>query len=64
MSFSAKRVWVAGGPGFLGSHLCEQPLAAGDEILCVGNSYTGRRRISRTFRLLRISRRRATQSGL
>jgi UDP-glucuronate decarboxylase len=43
MRFSAKRVLVTGGAGFLGSHLCERLLAAGDEILCVDNYYTGRR---------------------
>jgi UDP-glucuronate decarboxylase len=43
MGFSAKRVLVTGGAGFLGSHLCERLLAAGDEVLCVDNYYTGRR---------------------
>jgi UDP-glucuronate decarboxylase len=43
MRFSAKRVLVTGGAGFLGSHLCERLLAAGAEILCVDNYYTGRR---------------------
>lgn len=37
------RILVAGGAGFLGSHLCERPLAQGNEILCVDNFYTGRR---------------------
>ncbi len=43
MRFSAKRVLVTGGAGFLGSHLCEHLLAAGNEILCVDNYFTGRR---------------------
>lgn len=43
MNFSAKRVLVTGGAGFLGSHLCERLLAQGHEILCVDNYYTGRR---------------------
>jgi len=39
----ADRVLVAGGAGFLGSHLCERLLAEGHEVLCVDNFYTGRR---------------------
>ncbi|MFA7095162.1 MAG: NAD-dependent epimerase/dehydratase family protein, partial [Gammaproteobacteria bacterium] len=35
------RVLVTGGAGFLGSHLCERLLAAGGEVLCVDNFYTG-----------------------
>ena len=38
------RVLVAGGAGFIGSHLCWQLLARGDEVTCVDNFYTGRRR--------------------
>ena len=37
------RVLVAGGAGFLGSHLCERLLEQGDEVLCVDNFFTGRR---------------------
>ena len=36
-----KRVLVTGGAGFLGSHLCEQLLARGDDVLCVDNYFTG-----------------------
>jgi UDP-glucuronate decarboxylase len=36
-----KRVLVTGGAGFLGSFLCEQLLAAGNDILCVDNFFTG-----------------------
>lgn len=36
------RVVVAGGAGFLGSHLCERLLADGDEVVCVDNFLTGR----------------------
>lgn len=36
-----KRVLVTGGAGFLGSHLCERLLAAGHDVLCVDNFYTG-----------------------
>jgi UDP-glucuronate decarboxylase len=42
MAFS-KRILVTGGAGFLGSHLCERLLAAGNEVLCVDNYFTGRR---------------------
>jgi UDP-glucuronate decarboxylase len=38
---SRKRCLVTGGAGFLGSHLCERLLAAGHEVLCVDNFYTG-----------------------
>ena len=38
-----KRVLVTGGTGFLGSHLCERLIESGDEVLCVDNSFTGRR---------------------
>ena len=33
---------VAGGAGFLGSHLCDRLLADGMEVLCVDNLQTGR----------------------
>lgn len=36
-----KRMLVTGGAGFLGSHLCERLLAAGHDVLCVDNFYTG-----------------------
>jgi UDP-glucuronate decarboxylase len=38
------RVMVTGGAGFLGSHLCEQLVARGKDVLCVDNLYMGRRR--------------------
>lgn len=38
-----KRVLVTGGAGFVGSHLCERLLEAGNEVLCVDNFYTGTR---------------------
>ena len=37
------RVVVLGGSGFLGSHLCDQLLARGDEVVCVDDLSTGRR---------------------
>jgi UDP-glucuronate decarboxylase len=36
-----KRILVTGGAGFIGSHLCERLLAAGNEIICVDNFFTG-----------------------
>lgn len=38
-----KRILVTGGAGFLGSHLCEKLLNAGNEVLCVDNLFTGRK---------------------
>ena len=35
------RVLVAGGAGFIGSHLCERLLADGHDVLCLDNFYTG-----------------------
>jgi UDP-glucuronate decarboxylase len=35
---------VTGGAGFLGSHLCERLLEQGQEVLCLDNFFTGRRR--------------------
>ena len=40
----ASRIMVTGGAGFLGSHLCERLVAAGHDVLCVDNFFTGRRR--------------------
>jgi UDP-glucuronate decarboxylase len=39
-----RRVLVTGGAGFLGSHLCERLLKAGNQVLCVDNFFTGTRR--------------------
>ncbi len=38
---SGSRVVVTGGAGFVGSHLCGQLLADGDEVVCVDNFLTG-----------------------
>ena len=42
--YNGKRILVTGGAGFLGSHLCERLIAAGAEVLCVDNFFTGRRK--------------------
>lgn len=36
------RILVAGGAGFIGSHLCERLLAEGHHVLCIDNLVTGR----------------------
>jgi len=41
MRNSHQRTLVTGGAGFLGSHLCERLLAAGEDVLCVDNYFTG-----------------------
>lgn len=40
-SFEKSRVLVAGGAGFLGSHLCTTLLDQGHEVICVDNFYSG-----------------------
>ncbi|HVW93531.1 MAG TPA: UDP-glucuronic acid decarboxylase family protein [Devosia sp.] len=40
---TAKTVVVAGGAGFIGSHLCDALLAQGNTVLCVDNFLSGRR---------------------
>ncbi|NOX46434.1 MAG: SDR family oxidoreductase [Chlorobi bacterium] len=39
-----KRILVTGGAGFLGSHLCETLLKAGNEVICLDNYFTGRKK--------------------
>ncbi len=41
MSSPSCCVQVTGGPGFLGSHLCEHLAELGHDVLCVANFYTG-----------------------
>ena len=36
------RVLVAGGAGFIGSHLCDRLINEGHLVLCIDNLYTGR----------------------
>lgn len=38
------KMLVAGGAGFLGSHLCEELLKQGHEVICLDNFYTGSKR--------------------
>jgi len=37
----SKTVLVTGGAGFIGSHLCEQLLSRGNEVICMDNLFTG-----------------------
>jgi len=37
------RILVTGGAGFLGSHLCDRLIAAGNEVVCLDNFFTGRK---------------------
>jgi len=39
-----KKILVTGGAGFLGSLLCEKLLAQGNEIICLDNFFTGRKK--------------------
>jgi UDP-glucuronate decarboxylase len=56
---SEKTVLVTGGAGFLGSHLCDRLIAAGHDVLCVDNFFTGSKRniqhllVNPSFELLR-----------
>jgi UDP-glucuronate decarboxylase len=36
-----KKILVTGGAGFIGSHLCEHLLDAGNEVICLDNYFTG-----------------------
>ncbi len=39
-----KRILVTGGGGFIGSHLCEELLNQGHEVICLDNFFTGSKR--------------------
>lgn len=41
MNRKLKMTLVAGGAGFIGSHLCERLVKEGHNVLCVDNLYTG-----------------------
>ena len=50
------RIVVAGGAGFVGSHVCDALLARGDEVVCVDNLVTGdRKNIAEALRNPRFS---------
>jgi UDP-glucuronate decarboxylase len=36
-----KKILVTGGAGFIGSHLCERLVKAGEDVLCLDNYFTG-----------------------
>ena len=40
----SKRVLITGGAGFLGSHLCDRMIEAGNEVICLDNYFTGQRK--------------------
>lgn len=39
----SQRILITGGAGFLGSHLCDRMIKAGNEVICLDNYFTGRR---------------------
>lgn len=39
-----KRILVTGGAGFLGSHLCERLVKEGNDVICLDNYFTGRKK--------------------
>ena len=43
MPQSITRNLVTGGAGFLGSHLCDRLMEAGEEVICLDNYFTGRK---------------------
>ena len=53
------RILVTGGAGFIGSHLCEQLLGLGHQVICVDNLFTGSEsnlvqlRINSNFRFIK-----------
>ena len=40
---SIKRILVAGGAGFLGSHLCERLVEQGHDVICLDNFFTSQK---------------------
>ncbi|MFZ3069069.1 MAG: UDP-glucuronic acid decarboxylase family protein [Microgenomates group bacterium] len=38
------KILVTGGAGFIGSHLCKRLIDEGNEVICVDNFYTGRKK--------------------
>jgi nucleoside-diphosphate-sugar epimerase len=43
-NYKGSRILVTGGAGFIGSHLSERLLAAGAEVVCADNYFTGSRK--------------------
>jgi UDP-glucuronate decarboxylase len=43
-SLNSDQILVTGGAGFLGSHLCDQLLNLGFDVMCLDNFFTGNRR--------------------
>lgn len=39
-----KRILITGGAGFVGSHLCEYLLNRGNEVICLDNYFTGKKK--------------------
>ncbi len=39
----SKVILITGGSGFIGSHMCEKLLSAGNKVICVDNFFTGRK---------------------
>ncbi len=39
----SQRILITGGAGFLGSHLSDRMIDAGNEVICLDNYFTGRR---------------------
>ncbi len=39
-----KRILVTGGAGFLGSHLCDRLVKEGNDVICLDNYFTGRKK--------------------
>lgn len=39
-----KKILVTGGAGFIGSHLCERLLNEGNDVICLDNYFTGRKK--------------------
>lgn len=43
LNIKSKRILVAGGAGFLGSHLCQRLVQRGDDVICLDNMSTGKK---------------------
>jgi len=43
LPYMIKRILVTGGAGFLGSHLCDRLVAAGQDVVCVDNFFTSQK---------------------